>query len=133
MIYESYEYRELLSAFANQYINVAPLFSEIWINTRDVMEVFKVFNDATYTFNLVYVPTSHIFCYTALQVAVAVALSSGLQIESIQNAVGEMRLKWLQYYKVIPDTCCHGFRPEMQVEGSRIFFVGLFSFIRSRR
>ena len=70
-IYESYEYKELLSAFANQYIDAAPLFLKIWINARDVIEVFKVFNDATYTFSLVYVPTSHIFCYTALQVAVS--------------------------------------------------------------
>ena len=61
MIYELYEYRELLSTFANQHIDNAPLFSEIWINARDVMEVLKVFNDATYTFSLVYVPTSHIF------------------------------------------------------------------------
>ena len=69
---------------------------------RDVFEVFKVFNDATYTFSLVYVPTSHIFCYTGLQVVVT--LQSGIQIELIMYVIADMRLKWLAYYKVIPDT-----------------------------
>ena len=101
MIHDSYQYRDVLSAFAAQFIDGSDVFGDVWVTAREVMEVFKVFNDATYTFSLVYKPTSNLFCYTALNVAFA--LSDGLQVASISAAVGEMRLKWLQYYKIVPD------------------------------
>ena len=63
--------------------------------------MYKVFNDASYTFSLVYIPTSNLFCYTALNIAGA--LESGLKVPNIALAVGGMRIKWLQYYKVIRD------------------------------
>ena len=65
------------------------------------MDVFKVFNDATYTFSHVCIPTSNLFFYTALNIAGA--LESGLKVASIVDAVKSMREKWLHYYKVIPD------------------------------
>ena len=59
---------------------------------------------------------------------VVVALSSGLQIESFQNAVGEMRLKWLQYYKVIPDTFLVAmvFDPRCKLKGLESFLLAYF-------
>ena len=71
------------------------------MTAKDVMDVFKVFKDATYTFSHVYKPTSNLFCYTALNIAGA--LDSGLKVPSIANVVMGMRAKWLTYYKVIPN------------------------------
>lgn len=65
------------------------------------MDILEIFNDATLTFSHVYKPTSSIFCCVALDVASA--LSEGYQIPELSNVVAQMRLKWLQYYKVIPD------------------------------
>ena len=101
MISESYDYRDLLSSFASQHIPDADVFGETWVIANDVMDVFKVFNDATYTFSHVYKPTSNLFCYTALNIAGA--LDSGLKVPNIVDAVMAMRTKWLAYYKVIPD------------------------------
>ena len=91
MISDSYHYRDLLSSFVSQHILEANVFGGVWETVKDVMDVFKVFNDATYTFSHVYKPTSNLFCYTALNIAGTI--DSGLKVPSIANAVMGMRAK----------------------------------------
>ena len=49
-------------------------------------------------------------------------------LEVIQNAIGEMRLKWLQYYKVIPDTFLVAmvFDPRCKLKGLESFLLAYF-------
>ena len=130
MIHDSYEYRDVLSAFAAQYVDGSDVFGNTWVTAKDVMEVFKIFNDATYTFSLVYKPTSNLFCYTALNVAFA--LSDGLEVPCISAAVSEMRRKWLQYYKFIPDVflVAFVFDPRYKIDGLQKCLENYYQFLK---
>ena len=126
MIFDSYQYRELLSAFATQNIEGSNVFGDVWVVARDIIEVFKVFHDATETFSHAYIPTSSVFCFVAMNIAIA--LQDGLQVECISDAVRTMREKWLSFYKVIPDIflvgCC--FDPRYKLTGLQKFLENYF-------
>lgn len=126
MIYDSIAYKDLLSGFATQNIEGSNIFGDVWTQARDVVEVFKVFYDATRTFSHVYMPTSNLFCFIAMNVAIA--LQDGINVPSISDAILEMRRKWVAYYKVIPDlflvACC--FDPRYKLNGVQKFLENYF-------
>lgn len=126
MIYESYEYRELLCSFAALHIPEADIFGDCWTTAKEIIEVFKTFYDATRTFSHAYIPTSNVFLYTAMQVAFAI--EAGLKVALIHDAVEEMRQKWVQYFTKIPDIFIVGaiLDPRYKMIGVQRFFENYF-------
>lgn len=101
LLCQSLEYQNLLCSFATEYIPSSNLLPQIWDLCAKVMEIFKNFNDATYTFSNVYKPTSNLFIVEALNIAFA--LNEGEKIYEIHEGIAHMKVKWLNYYKIIPD------------------------------
>jgi hypothetical protein len=101
LLHSCLSYKDLLSSFAAQYIPNSHNIVPVWDYCYKILEVLKVFNDATLTFSHVYEPCSHLFCVEALNVASA--FYEGRKIPELYDAIEAMKLKWLNYYKVIPD------------------------------
>ena len=110
---------------------VQTFLGDVWVTTRDVIEVFKVFHDATETFSHAYIPTSSVFCFVAMNIVIAI--QDGLQVQCIHDVVSTMREKWLSYYKIINFPRSLLFRAEIQINWASKVFRKLFSYAQHRK
>lgn len=101
LLNQSFEYKDLLCSFAANYIPQYPIFPTMWNVCSSILNILRIFNDATHTLSSVYKPTSHQFLIEAMNVAGV--LMEGINVEEICHAVLEMREKWLRYYQFIPE------------------------------
>jgi hypothetical protein len=97
----SLEYKNVLCSFARDNIPNSNVLPQTWDFCAKIVEILKFFNDATYTFSYVYKSTSNLFLVESVNVACA--FNEGLKIIQIYEGIIQMKMKWLSYYKIIPD------------------------------
>ena len=83
------------------------------------MQIPQCFNDATNFFSHVYKPTSHEFLEQALNIASA--FNKGEKIEEISHSVLQLKLKWLNYFKFIPDFYLFAFIFDPRITNKFVF------------
>jgi hypothetical protein len=96
----SNKYSGLLCEFFMIFVPDIPLHQNNWIVCKKILEILKVFNDATFSFSSVYKPTAHLFLFEACNIMETLHET---QVEyNLQLSISEMSSKWLSYYKNIP-------------------------------
>ena len=98
----SNRYNVLLCNFFTTYYSDFELHPSNWVVCEKLLDILKVFKDATCILSGVYYPTSHLFIHEACNIV-------GILYEhkddpGLAYPIKKMLDKWLNYYKTIPLT-----------------------------
>ena len=100
LLNESLAYKDLLCAFVSNDIPQIDLYPQEWDICKKILDVLKVFIDATYTLSGVYYPTTHLFLVECTNI-VGIFDEYENDIE-LQHTMIAMKIKQLHYYREIP-------------------------------
>ncbi|KAK3229790.1 hypothetical protein Dsin_001671 [Dipteronia sinensis] len=100
LLSESVEYNELLVSFITYNVPSISLQLKHWDVCIKILELLRVFNDATNALSGVYYPTTHLFLIQSVNIAGAIS-ECELDIQ-LSQCVATMKTKWLNYYEEIP-------------------------------
>ena len=116
MLAQSYKYRDLSVSFIQFHVTHIELYQEHWDACYNVFNLLKVFFNATNNLSGIYYPATHLFIIESLNIAGAFAhCESDI---AIAEAVNVMKVKWLDYYKDLPNIYLVGmvFYPRCKLE-----------------
>ena len=127
MIAKSYDYRDLLVTFMQYHVSRINFYPSHWDVCKKVCDLLKVFNNATNNLSGVYYSTNNLFIIESLNIAGAFAHCES-DIE-FAEAVNDMKVKWLEYYREFPNiyliTMC--FDPRCKLENLSYYLNGYYS------
>ena len=69
MLNESFAHSELLYSFTVTHVSEVSLYQQHWSICGHLLDLLKVFNDATSTLSLVYYPTTHLFINECINIS----------------------------------------------------------------
>lgn len=75
------------------------LYAQHWFICSKILDVLKIFNDATYTLSDVYYPTSHLYIKECVNVAGL--FEQHMMDNELQLTIHAMKSKWLNCYLYI--------------------------------
>ncbi|KAK3225978.1 hypothetical protein Dsin_005840 [Dipteronia sinensis] len=101
LLNESVVYKELLVSFITYNVPSISLQLKHWDICIKILELLRVFNDATNALSGIYYPTTHLFLIQSVNIAGAFS-ECELDVQ-LSECVAAMKKKWLQYYKEIPN------------------------------
>jgi hypothetical protein len=127
LLNESFEYRQLLCKFITNHVSQVQLYPQHWDICAQVLEVLKVFNDATYTLSGVYYPTSHLFLIECLNIVGV--MQENENNELLHDCISSMKKKWLDYFEDIPPLFLAAcvFDPRCKFEGLSDYLFAYYS------
>ena len=97
---ESFAYSELLCSFIVTHVSEVSLYQQQWSICGHLLDLLKVFNDATYTLSGVYYPTAHLFINECINISAV--MQEHEHDDFLYQTIIDMKKKWCQYYKNIP-------------------------------
>ena len=100
LLNQSFSYKELLCTFFANYVPQSNLYPQEWDICKRILDLLKVFNNATYTLSGVYYPTTHLFLTECLNIVDIFQENEG--DNQLGPTIIAMRTKWMQYYTKIP-------------------------------
>ena len=117
LLNESFSYKELLCMFINNNVPQVNLFPQNWEVCQKILDLLKVFNDATYTLSGVYYPTSHLLLIECINIVGAMQENETDLI--LSESILIMKNKWLNYFKMIPliNLVACVFDPRIKIDG----------------
>jgi len=101
LLSESVEYKDLLVSFITYNVPNISLQLNHWDACIKILELLRVFKDATDAFSGVYYPTTHLFLLKSVNIVGAIH-DCELDVQ-LSPCVAAMKTKWLSYYEEIPN------------------------------
>ena len=91
--------------FFSQHVQNVTLYPSQWDICENILDILKVFNEATLIFSGVYYPTAHLFLLESLNIVGT--LDEYLESNDsndivLLEAITVMKVKWLHYFREIP-------------------------------
>ena len=121
LLTESLAYKDLLCTFISNNVPQINLYPQEWDICQKILDVLKVFNDATYTLSGVYYPTTHLILVEFINiVGIFDECENDVQL---QHTILAMKRKWLHYYMEIPIIylVSSAFDPRCKIDGLHDF------------